>query len=140
MSSEIRIICALESGTAVQGHPRSLTLVAIERPMGVAINSNPGPVSHPFWDTATTTDPETIAFRVADSEDFVILACVVLIGQGRLKTRELKTRPKYIAMRHHIANITPVLFLTQRALCILCNTMKHKPTLQNVITIESLLF
>jgi len=30
MSSESRIICAVECGTAVQGHSRSLILVAIE--------------------------------------------------------------------------------------------------------------
>jgi len=31
MSSERRIICAVKCGTAVQDHPRSLILVAIER-------------------------------------------------------------------------------------------------------------
>jgi len=30
MSSATRIICAVECDTAVQGHPRSLILVAIE--------------------------------------------------------------------------------------------------------------
>ena len=49
--------CALECDTAVQGHPRSLILVAIERTyirdFLLVINSNLGPISHRFWDTAT---------------------------------------------------------------------------------------
>jgi len=36
MRSERRIICPVESGTAVQGHPRSLILVTMETAYGTS--------------------------------------------------------------------------------------------------------
>ena len=58
VSSGRPIVCAVECGTAVQGHPRSLILVAVHtwkrsRDFLLVVTSNLGPITHRFWDTAT---------------------------------------------------------------------------------------
>ena len=79
MSSERPVICAVECGRS-----RSSKVVEFGRNRKclwdflLVINSNLDPISDRFWDT--TTDWLSLwVVKVADSEDFVMIACVVLI-------------------------------------------------------------
>jgi len=95
MSCEGCIICAVACGTAVQGHPRSI-LVPIERACSIdfllVINSNLGPISHRFWDTATylsktCTDPGSRVLRGQWRFSWS-LASATLMGQQGVTDRQ----------------------------------------------------